>query len=207
MKIYGNPMSTCTRKVLMTIAEKGGSAELVTVDLGKQEQKSAEHVARHPFGVVPVLDDDGFVIYESRAIIRYLDHRLEGQDLTPSDTRERARMDQWMQIEQSYLTPNLMQILYNTLFAKMFGRPVDKDALAKGKAGTEKALDVLEKHLESGTKYLAGDTFSLAEITWMPYLEYLFPAEHGDLINSRARTKAWWETISSRPTWKHVTGK
>src|SRR5262245_37977023 len=105
MKIYGHPMSTCTRKVLTVLAEKGHEAEFVLVDLLKGEQKQPDHLARQPFGVVPVLDDNGFRIYESRAIIRYLDEKLGGTSLTPTDMVGRALMNQWMSVEQSYLAP------------------------------------------------------------------------------------------------------
>src|SRR5579883_1276415 len=73
MKLYGHPISTCTRKVLFTAQEKGHKLELVVVDLAKGEHKSADHLSRQPFGQVPALDDGGFALYESRAIARYLD--------------------------------------------------------------------------------------------------------------------------------------
>ena len=59
LKIYGNPMSTCTRKVLMTLNENGTPFEFSLVDLGKGEQKQEPNLARQPFGHVPALDDDG----------------------------------------------------------------------------------------------------------------------------------------------------
>ena len=87
MKVYGFPGSTCTRKVLMTLHEKNCPYAFIPVDLGKGEHKQPEHLARQPFGVVPVLDHDGFVLYESRAIIRYLDAALVGEKLTPTDLK------------------------------------------------------------------------------------------------------------------------
>src|SRR4051795_9201851 len=81
MKVYGHPISTCTRKVLATLAEKGAAFEFVVVDLFKGEHKAAEHLARQPFGQVPVLEHDDFRMYESRAIIRYLDEVLPGKKL------------------------------------------------------------------------------------------------------------------------------
>src|SRR5262245_44745205 len=108
MKLYLNPFSTCSRKVLATLAEKQAEAEMVVIDLGKGEQKQPAHLARQPFGVVPVLDDDGFQLYESRAIVRYLDEKLPGVALTPGDARGRARMEQWISIEYSYFSPAAM---------------------------------------------------------------------------------------------------
>jgi glutathione S-transferase len=92
MKLHGHPLSSCTRKVLLTAAEKDARIDLVPVDLFTGEHKQPAHLARHPFGVVPVLDDAGFVLYESRAIVRYLDARLAGPPLVPADLRDRARI-------------------------------------------------------------------------------------------------------------------
>ena len=92
MKLYGHPWSINTRKSLMTLGEKGHDAELVVVNLPGGEHKQAAHIARHPFGKVPVLDDDGFVVYEARAINRYLDEKLDGPRLTPRDPRAAARV-------------------------------------------------------------------------------------------------------------------
>jgi glutathione S-transferase len=106
MKLYGHPWSINTRKTLMTLAEKGHQAELVLIMIPKGEQKSIEHLARHPFGKVPVLDDDGFVLYETRAINRYLDQKLGGTALIPGDDRDAARVEQWMNIADSYFIPH-----------------------------------------------------------------------------------------------------
>lgn len=122
MKVYGLPMSTATRMVLATLAEKGQEAELVSVDLTKGEHKASPHVERHPFGVIPVLeDDDGFRLYESRAIIRYLDRKLPGASLTPSDVHAYARMEQFISVEHCYFSPAAMKVIWERLFKKFLG--------------------------------------------------------------------------------------
>ena len=89
MKIYGHPGSTCTRKVMMTAHETNTPFELVLVDFAKGEHKQPAHLARQPFGQVPTLDDDGFKMYESRAISRYIDAKAGGV-LTPKSLQARA---------------------------------------------------------------------------------------------------------------------
>src|SRR4051812_27691948 len=111
MKVYGHPMSTCTRKVLATLAEREAPFELVLVDLMKGHHKAPEHLARQPFGQIPVLEEGDFRLYESRAIIRYLDEVLPGHKLTPSDAKGRAVMEQWISIESSNFTPHAMKII------------------------------------------------------------------------------------------------
>ncbi|HMY21969.1 MAG TPA: glutathione S-transferase N-terminal domain-containing protein [Polyangium sp.] len=206
MKVYGHPASTCTRKVLCLLAEKGVSAEFVMVDIMKGAQKSEEHLARHPFGVVPAFeDDDGFVLYESRAILRYLDAKLEGASLSPKDLKDRARMEQWISVEQSYFSPPAMKAILEVFFAPMKGTTPDPDVIAKGKAEAAKALDVLERALV-GKDYLVGE-FSLADIAYAPYLQYLFDTKAGDIIAERPNVSAWATRVLERASWRKALGK
>lgn len=205
MKVYGHPASTCTRKVLFTLNEKGAAYDFVLVDFAKAEQKSPEHLARQPFGVVPVLDDGDFRIYESRAIIRYLDARLAGQSLTPSELQARGRMEQWISVESSYVSPPAMKAIMNIWYSSMAGKAPDAEVVAAGKAGAAKALDVVEQGLV-GKDYLAGE-FSLAEVTYAPYLQYLQDFGMGDVISERPNIAAWWARVSGRPAWQKAIGK
>ncbi len=205
MKIYGHPMSTCTRKVLMTLAEKGHEAQLVTVDVFKGEQKSDENKARQPFGQIPSIDDDGFVLYESRAIARYLDEKLSGPKLTPADPKAHAKMEQWISVETSNFTPIAMKIIYQLLFNKMAGKEADMKVVGEAKEAIQKPLVILDKALEKD-EFLAG-SFSIAEVSFMPYVEYLYASGEGGLVEAHPHVGAWWKRISNRPTWKKVTGK
>ena len=207
MKVYGHPGSTCTRKVLTTLAEKGQTAEFVTVDIMKGQGRTPEHLARQPWGQVPVFEaDDGWQLIESRAIIRHLDATLPGTSLTPSDPREKAKMDEWLSLEQSNFTPAVMKILGQLLFAKWRGEEPQMSIVEDGRAGVRKAVAVLEKHL-AGREYLAGGQFSLAEISFMPYIEYLFMCGEGALISENPNTAAWWNRCSERASWQQVRAK
>jgi glutathione S-transferase len=205
MKLYGHPMSTCTRKVLTTLAEKGHEAEFVMVDIMKGEAKHAAHLAHQPFGKVPALEDHNFKLYESRAIIRYLDEKLDGPKLTPTDIHDRAHMDQWMSVEYSYFSSPAMKIVMELLFGKMSGKTPDMEVVKAARASLATVLDISEKAL-THHHYFGGKIFSLADISWMPYVQYLFAAEQGDLFTSRPAMNAWWERVSTRPSWKKVAG-
>ncbi|WP_437540928.1 glutathione binding-like protein [Sorangium sp. So ce367] len=204
MKIYGHPMSTCTRKVLTVLAEKGQEAQFVLVDLMKGAHKQPEHLARHPFGVIPVLEDEDFTLYESRAIMRYLDHKLPGASLTPTELRARALMDQWLSVEQSYFGTPAVKICFQRVFLPMQGKPGDEAIVDASKAEVSKALDAVEKAL-AGHEYLAGSSYSLADISWMPYLQCLVVSKLGELITDRPNVAAWWKRISERPAWVKVS--
>jgi len=205
MKVFGHRMSTCTRKVLTTLAEKGHEAELVTVDLMKGEHKHPEHVTRQPFGKIPALEDHNFWLYEARAIISYLDEKLPGARLTPEDIHDRAHMNQWLSVEYSYFSPAAMKIVQELLFSKFAGRTADMEVVKVARESVGNTLDIANKHLEKH-HYFGNRHFSLADISWMPYVGYLVAAEQGDLITSRPGVNAWWERVSSRPSWKKVTG-
>jgi glutathione S-transferase len=106
VQIYGMGGSTCTQRVLMTAIENGAEFEIKTVDLRKGEHKQPAHLARQPFGQIPAVEDDGFVVYESRAIARYIND-TRGNKLVPSDPKKRALMEQWISLEQGTITPEV----------------------------------------------------------------------------------------------------
>jgi glutathione S-transferase len=201
MKLYGNPMSTCTRKVLTVLAEKGKEVEFINIDLSKLEQKSPAHVARQPFGVVPALElDDGFTMYESRAIIRYLDRVLPGAKLTPDDPKAYALMEQFISVESSYFSGQAMKIVM-----ERFRGTNNEENIAKGREGMQKPLDVIDAAL-ADRKFLAGNDFTLAEVSWAPYVGYLFAVGEQNAVTSRKNVAAWWERVTSRPSIKKALG-
>lgn len=205
MRVHGNPGSTCTRKVLMTFAEKGVTPDFTRVELAKGEHKQPAHTALQPFGQVPVLVDGEFVLYESRAIMRYLDQVLPGPSLTPADPRARARMEQWLSVETSNFTPHAMKIIYQAVFARWRGQEGDPAKIEEGRAGTLKALPVLEEAL-AAAPFLAGADLSLADISYMPYLQYLDQGGQGDLVAGFPHVADWWARLRARPTWASVIG-
>jgi glutathione S-transferase len=205
MKIYGNPMSTCTRKVLATLAEKHAKFDFATIDFATGEHKKPDYLAHQPFGQIPALEDGDLQMYESRAMIRYIDEIAPGQSLTPKDPKARARMEQWMSVETSNFTPHAMAYVYQHVFVPMHGGKPDLAKVEEAKPKLEKALDVMDKHLAKGPHFV-GDQFTLADICFMPYFEYAMNTPAKDLINARPNVAAWWKRVSERPSWKTATG-
>lgn len=187
----------------MVLAEKRHTATLHLVDIPTGEHRRPEHLARHPFGKAPVLDDDGFVVYETAAIVRYLDETLPGPSLQPTDPRARARALQWDRVHQSYFEPHARPLLVHKIFARHIGFPGDDAVIAAGRAGMLPALDVIDRHL-AHAPYLAGEQFSLADITWLPFLEYLQACGEDAAIRERSHVAAWWSRIGERATWAAV---
>jgi glutathione S-transferase len=203
MKIYGHPWSINTRKTLLTLAEKGHEAELVLVMVPKGEHKALAHTARHPFGKVPVLDDNGFVLYETRAINRYLDRKLGGAPLTPNSEQGSARVDQWTNIADAYFVPFAQPLIVETLFRRYLGGEQNQAAIGAGREGMLPALDAADQWLASNT-FFAGSEFSLADVHWMPYFEYMIRIGEGDGIVNRKNLGAWWNRVSERSAWQRV---
>lgn len=173
------------------------------VDLFLGDHKAAPHLARQPFGVVPALDDDGFVLFESRASLRHLDRRFPSPPLTPTAPREIARMDQWISVDQSYIAPHTRALATERIVKKRDARAADPvvERVAEGALGA--ALAVIDRALAT-SRYLAGDTFSLADISLMPYVASLpmVGAEH--LRADLPHLAAWWAGVQLRPSWRKV---
>ena len=201
IKLYGSPVSTCTRKVLTTLAETNTPYEFNLVDLGKGEHKQEAHVARQPFGQIPTIDDDGFKLFESRAICRYINAKVDGK-LVPTDLKQRAILDQWASVEQSNFSPSAMKFIYHYTFKRAQGDAV----LEQANRMLDTVYAAISKPLAK-SPYLTGEHFSLADIGYMPYIEYMLTSPAKATMDKHPHVVAWWERISKRASWLKVTGK
>lgn len=201
IKLYGSPFSTCTRKVLMSLLETNTPYELHVIDFAKREHKAEPHVARQPFGQVPAIDDDGFVLFESRAICRYVSAKANDA-LVPSTVRERALMDQWSSVEQSNVSPHAMKFIYH----HVFNRPQEQAVLDAAQAALELAFSALSKPLAS-QPFLVGDKLTIADIGYMPYLELLNTTPVRASLDKFPHVVAWSSRLRERDSWRKITGR
>jgi glutathione S-transferase len=185
----------------MTLAETNTPHEFTLVDFAKGEHKAEPHMSRQPFGQVPSLEDGDFKLYESRAMCRYINDKAKGS-LIPSDLRDCARMEQWISVETSNFTGPVMKPVFHHIFRREQPAEVLKTAAAQ----LDAALGIMDKQLAT-SPFIAGSSFTLADVCFMPYIEYGMATPAKDQFAKHAHVMAWWNKISERPTWKKVAGR
>ncbi len=198
--LHGYQYSVYVRIARLALAEKGIAYERVEVNPFAAEVPAA-YLAMHPFGRVPVLVHDGFVLYESGAITRYVDESFPGPRLQPEAPRERARMTQIISIVDSYAYwPMVRQVFSHSVFRPQVGEPVDPAAIAQGLEGSARALGALEA-LAAGGDFLVGTQLSLADLHVAPMIAYFAAAPEGrELLPRYPRLAAWWRAVEQRPS-------
>ncbi|KAK4278091.1 hypothetical protein QN277_015983 [Acacia crassicarpa] len=206
LTVYGAANAACPQRVLACLIEKGIDFELIHVDLNRGEHKSPDFLLRQPFGQVPMVEDGDFRLYESRAIIRYYAAKYadRGPDLLGKTLEERAMVDQWLEVEAHNFNDLCFNLVLQLVILPKMGQPGDLSLAHACEQKLEKVMDVYEKRL-SERPYLAGDNFTLADLSHLPGIRYLVEeAKMGHLITERKNVNAWWGCISSRPAWKKL---
>ncbi|KAJ1305639.1 hypothetical protein OPQ81_000636 [Rhizoctonia solani] len=209
VKLHGMPYSGYTQSVWTTAQEIGVNIELIHVDLAKAEHKTPKYIENyHPFGVIPVLEDeDGTKIFESRAICRYLVAKYaKGSPLLPDpkDVTAYGLFEQAASIEYSNFNPSAFTLVFQRIVAPMRKEKPNEELIKNCIDTLTAKMDGYERIL-SKQKYLAGETFTLADLFHLPFCHFISLIEPQILL-SKPHVKAWWEEISSRESWK-VTPK
>ncbi|MBF6570893.1 MAG: glutathione S-transferase family protein [Candidatus Binataceae bacterium] len=170
--VYSVPGSPYGRAVLATLEEKGARYRLAPVAPGTN--RSEPHISRHPFGRVPVIEHDGFMLYESQAILRYLDRVLPSPALTPADPRAAGRMDQTMNICDWYLFQGVGNVIgfHRIIAPRLMGLAPDETAIAGAMPKAHAVFNELARLLGNKT-YLAAETLTLADLLVAPQLDFL----------------------------------
>ncbi|XP_022759135.1 glutathione S-transferase F9-like [Durio zibethinus] len=205
VKVYG-PDFASPKRVIVCLIEKEIEFETVPVDLLKGEHKQPEFLKLQPFGTVPVVQDGDYTLFESRAIIRYYaeKYKSQGTDLLGKTIEERGLVENWLEVEAQSYNPPIFALTLQILFSPKLGFPRDENLIEESEEKLAKVLDIYEERL-SKSKYLAGDCFSLADLSHLPFTQYLVgPMGKEYMIKSRKHVSAWWDDISSRPSWQKV---
>ena len=203
--VHGMIGSPFVRSVLVALAEKGQACRLVPLKL--DALGTADHRARHPFGRVPVFEQDGFVLYETQAILRHVDRAFPEPWLTPGGLEAAARMDQVLNVVDSYLFADAGSVLgFQRILAPRFLKQAsDEAACARAEERVRHALGVLEDVL--GDKpFLTGPAVTLADIALACHLDFLsLTPEGGRAVAARPALGGFQARMAERPGMAETT--
>lgn len=163
LKIYALDLSAPALKVLYVANYLGLDYERFSPSIQAGETQTPEYLKKHPAGKVPVIDDDGFILFESDAIVKYLIRKAQS-NLYPTDLQQQAIVDQWTYFTILHIQNGVSRVLWNKVFAPKFGREVDENSLKCGYEFINRFFPIVEKQL-SEHQYLAGNQLSLADFT------------------------------------------
>ncbi len=197
--VHGIPGSPYVRSPLIALEEKGARWRLAALPFGGHH--TPEYRTRHPFEKIPAMEHGDFALYETQAMLRYIDRVAPGPALTPQDPRAAARMDQLLNIADAYLAPRVTNILaFARVVAPRLGIPVDEEKVAAALPDAAHVLGVLEQ-LIGGAPFLAGEALSLADGHLFAQLGYLPEiAEGRALLVETPALADWIERMASRPS-------
>ena len=232
LTLYHGVTSTCSKRVRITLAEKGVDWESVHLNLAKRENLDPEYLKLNPNGVVPTLVHDGRVLCESNFIIEYLDDVFPDPPLRPADPYERARMRIWMDriehvlhrnintvswIKQGRhkrfegMTPEALQAILDSqateekraLLKKRLEDGVGEGDMEFAEARVAEVLDSMEEQLQD-RPWLCGGALSLADISVAPFLERFEANEMPGLTdwNKRPKLGGWWQRVKALESFK-----
>ena len=199
--LHGPAYSTYARTVRLALEEKGVAYTLDEVDLFKGGSQTPEHLARQPFGKVPALTHDGFVLYETFAIVRYVDEAFDGPSLQPADARARARMTQICAVIDSYTYANAIgKAFWQAAIVPMQGGAPDQAVMAEGLAKADTSFAAIEA-LCVGGPFLCGAAISLADLHLLPVVDYFASVPAGRaVLDKHPKLAAWAAGMATRPS-------
>ncbi|MEX2200055.1 MAG: glutathione S-transferase family protein [Dongiaceae bacterium] len=200
VRLYGLADSVYVRIARIALHEKGVDYTLEPTDVFDPATLDPRYAALHPFRRIPALDHDGFRLYETSAIARYIDENFPGPALQPADPRERARMNQIVSVVDSYAYPALIrQLVVERLFAGEEGRTASSATVEAGCEAGRRSIDAIAA-LADGP-YLTGGMFTLADIWFAPIVAYTRLTKEGAaMLADTPLLTRWWEKVQVRPS-------
>ena len=204
MIVHGVPGSPYVRAALLTLEEKDAEYELAAMALGTLKQEP--HLSRHPFGRIPAFEHDGWMLYETQAIMRYVDAVAPGPRLQPEEPRAAARMNQVMGITDWYVMRQVsMPITRNRIVAPRFNRPVDESEIVNAIPDARNCVAEIGRLLDGHT-WMAGEALSLADLLLAPHLSMFAEAPEGaQILQEHENLSRWLARIEARPSMQATT--
>ncbi|BAT56931.1 glutathione S-transferase (plasmid) [Nostoc sp. NIES-3756] len=200
--VHGFEVSPNVRAARITLIEKG--VDYHFNEIGFDYLATDEYAQINPFRKMPVLQQGDFILYETPAILSYVDEAFEGLSLQSTEPQARAQMRKWIGIAANYLYPvGVMQLFLQRIMSPIMGSVTDEAVVAQSAKITSQHLDVLEHELTSS--FLVGDVLSLADIITGSMVYYINMTKEGTaLVKARPKTAAWLDTLSQRTSFQQT---
>ncbi|MER8751963.1 glutathione S-transferase family protein [Mesorhizobium sp. M1050] len=193
--VYGADYSVYVRIVRLVLTEKGIDYELVPVDVFAAEGIPAWYFRHHPFGRIPAFEHDGFRLFETNAIAKYIDEAFDGPSLQPAGLRVRATMNQILGMLDAYAYRSMV---WDVAVERLEKEAPDEALIANGLSQASKALQTLSS-LKAPGPWLLGDQLTLADLHAAPIIGYFVKVAEGQSLLAEFPTiQAWWERIAAR---------
>ena len=203
MRLYHHPMSSNSRRAVMTAVHLGVKVELVLVDLSKGEQRKPEFLRLNPNGHVPVLDDGGFVLWESNAIMQYLADQTPGQTVYPQELQARADVNRWLFWSAHHWAPSISILGWENFVKQLIGQgPPDPVMVKRGDGLVTELAGILDAHL-ADKSWVAQGKLTLADLAVAAPLMAIVPAKLP--VAGYPHLLAWFERVQALDAWKKTS--
>jgi glutathione S-transferase len=202
--VHGIPGSPYVRAALLALEEKRAPYRFAAMPFGAH--KEAEHLARHPFGRIPAFEHDGWTLYETQAILRYVDAVVPQPPLQPAEPHAAARMNQLMGITDWYFMQQISSpITFQRLVAPRFGLPVDEARVEAALPSARACVAEIDRLLD-GHAWLVGEALTLADLLFAPQLAMFALTDEGkDILCDHPALTGWLARIEARPSMQATT--
>jgi len=201
MKIWGRNTSSNVQKAMWAVGELKLPCERIDVGGAYGKTKDPFYLAMNPNSLVPTLEeDDGFTLWESNSVVRYLSAK-HGGTLEPKDAKTRAKANQWMDWQLSVIGPAITPVFWGLIRTPPEKR--DQTAIDNGKTKTTAAAQIMDEQLDK-TRFMAGDAFTYGDIPVGVMIR-----RYMELVPERpkmANLERWFGEISARPAFKEYCG-
>src|SRR5262249_43044308 len=204
--VYGFPRSTFVNIVRLVVKHKDVSYTFHDLE---REMGKPSHLALHPFNRVPILRHGDFTVYETSAIVSYLEEIFPTPALQPKSVRDRARMNQWISTVNSYYYPYMIyHVSHERNVFPELGIPSDENVVAHALPKIEVGLKVAERELAHGKDYLLGSELTLADFYLLPSTySFSFAPEAKAMYPKYPGFSRWREKMEGLPTVKKLRGR
>src|SRR5215471_197505 len=197
--LHGHPASPFLRSACLVFEEKGVPYRIARMEVG--EMRGEAHRQLHPFGRIPILQHGDYRLYETQAILRYIDALVPKPALQPSDPKAIGRMNQIIGINDWYLFPMVARVIvfHRVVGPLLLGTTPDEAAIATAVPDARRCLGELNRLL-GDQSFLAGEQLTLADLMLAPQIYYLAATPEGGLILKGTALLEWLRRMNSRPS-------